>query len=177
MDTAAIIISILALLFTVGSFWWMNWRKGDLQVSPPRSYAITSSDTALTLQLPFIFFNNGPTPIFVHNLRLVFTEVRPQESVVFQGTVKELGFPETPMKTATQFPIRGLEVQLIICWFMNPGSRLRLKAGIYPVELHAMLDDRSDWNTVSSFTLNIDEEEVPTMRTDELRPRDNVSVI
>lgn len=174
-DLAAILISILALIFAVGSFWWMNWRKGSLKIGAPRSYAITNTDAALTLQLPFIFFNNGPLPIFVRNLRIVFPDENPQEQVVFQGVVEKLG--STDMRMATQFPVRGLESQLNIYVFIKQGSRLRLEPRSYRLELQATLDESSDWATISRFRLNIGEEEIETIRTQKLRPRDNMREI
>ena len=73
MNYSALIISTLALLFTIFSFWWMNWRTGILRVGTPRSYAAFGSvENKMVLEFPFVFFNDGPIPIIVQNLRLVF---------------------------------------------------------------------------------------------------------
>ncbi len=81
MDYAALTISILALLFTVFSFWWMSWRTGKLHVwSPPTYAAYGSQDGPTVLEFPLVFFNDGPTPLIVNNLRLLFlheTQPRP----------------------------------------------------------------------------------------------------
>jgi hypothetical protein len=67
-------VATLALVFTVGSFYWMNWRKGKLIVGPPSTYGITCSANRLIVELPFIFFNNGATTKVIHNLRLTLEQ-------------------------------------------------------------------------------------------------------
>jgi len=42
ISIVALFISVFALLFTIFSFWWMNWRRGKIIVGSPRSFAATS---------------------------------------------------------------------------------------------------------------------------------------
>jgi hypothetical protein len=53
----ALVISIFALLFTIFSFWWMNWRKGKLIIGPPRSFALAAQgkEGLLLIRIPLIF--------------------------------------------------------------------------------------------------------------------------
>jgi len=39
MVYAALTVSVLALAFTILSFWWLHARKGSLTAAPPRTYA------------------------------------------------------------------------------------------------------------------------------------------
>jgi hypothetical protein len=51
----------------------MHWRTGKLTVGPPLSYgAYGFNDRQLILRIPLVFFNTGPTPIVVSDLRLIF---------------------------------------------------------------------------------------------------------
>src|SRR5688572_21193856 len=107
MTYAALIISITALLFTVFSFWWMNWRTGNLRVGRPRTFAaFGSQDGKVVLEFPLIFFNDGPIPIFVQNLRLIFLEEKQPRPLNFIAIVKKLGTDED-RAFATQFPVDG----------------------------------------------------------------------
>ena len=38
----ALLVAVLALLFTVASFWWLDARRGSLQVGQPRAYAFAN---------------------------------------------------------------------------------------------------------------------------------------
>jgi hypothetical protein len=67
-----IVIAVAALVFTIGSFWWMNARTGRLIVTAPRSYAITTQENRMILLLPLVFYNSGPVPYVVRDLRVRF---------------------------------------------------------------------------------------------------------
>jgi hypothetical protein len=153
MDVAAIVIGFCALLFTFFSFYWMNWRKGKLVVGMPRCYAANSlAQGTLVLEFPFVFFNDGPTPIFVQNLRLIFTDEKPHKPLVFTATAERLG--EVVGHTlATQFPILGREAMLKICVFQRTPGENVFTEGSYPLELQAMLDDKGEWKTLCHFPL------------------------
>lgn len=126
MIDPALIISILALIFTVLSFWWMNWRTGHLHVSGPRSYAAKGAlDGRLILRFPFVFFNDGPMPIIIQNLRLIFVEENDGRPLKFAATVKKIRTSDEDQERdfAVQFPVRGREALPLICEFQrNPGG-------------------------------------------------------
>jgi hypothetical protein len=56
MAYAAVGISVLALAFTVASFWWLHARRGALTATRPRAYAFLDR---VRLRLPLAFFNTG----------------------------------------------------------------------------------------------------------------------
>jgi len=155
MSNPAIVISVLALLFTVFSFWWMNWRKGTLHVGIPRTYAaFAQKDGKMVLEFPLIFFNSGPIPVFVHNLRVVFQDEKPQRPLTFIATVNKLGKDEG-RSFATQFPVRGREAILLICEFHRTPGGIELHEGSYPLELQAILGNGSKWKRICRFPLNV----------------------
>lgn len=151
----ALILSILALLFTVFSFWWMNWRHGKLIVSPPRSYAMFAQVPGkMVLHLPLVFFNNGPMPIVVQNLRVIFTEDVASKPLSFIATTKKLGKDED-RTFATQFPVRGREAVLMVCEFQREPNELTLEEGTYSLQLQARLDGKKSWTPILTFPLNV----------------------
>ncbi|MBO4269847.1 hypothetical protein [Microbispora triticiradicis] len=72
--TSAAVVSTLALLFTIASFWWLNARQGKLKSFEPHSFAGSITPQSTSIRLPIVFFNTGPKPIVVQNMRLAFPE-------------------------------------------------------------------------------------------------------
>lgn len=70
----ALLVTVLALLFAVGSFWWLNARRGHLEVARPRTYAFSK---LVRLRLPLAFFNTGAAALVVADLQLVINEEPP----------------------------------------------------------------------------------------------------
>ena len=75
---APIFVSCLALAFTLLSFWWMNWRSGQLSVGNLQHFAAGKSTTSpgdqpntILVGLPLVIFNTGASPVVVESLRLV----------------------------------------------------------------------------------------------------------
>lgn len=174
MNIPALTISILALVFTILTFWWMNWRTGKLIVGSPRSYAAYSSPNGkMAMHLPFVFYNNGPTPIFLQNLRVVFLDEDPPMPLNFIALVDKIGTDEG-RTFATQFPINGREAVLYICDFQRNLSGRIFEAGKYSMELQAKLDNNKKWKRISSFDLNVTEKSVPIL-TKQFIVHDNMS--
>lgn len=71
--TAPVFISCLALLFTIGSFYWLQARKGQLKLYPVITFSGYWNTSRLVLRLPVILFNSGARPRVITALRLVTT--------------------------------------------------------------------------------------------------------
>lgn len=165
MNFAAIIISILALLFIVFSFWWMNWRKGSLITGNIRTYAAVSSGNTLLIELPLIFFNPGAMPILVENLRLVFPDYGGEAtSLFFNATVEKLSKDEG-RTFATPFPVHGGKAMLRICEFQRLRSGFTFEAQNYALELQALLDGVASWKTIKKFELKVKESQLKTLNS------------
>jgi hypothetical protein len=155
-------LSIFALLFTLYSFWWMNWRRGKLRVGAPRSFAFHNGLEKFVVRFPLVFFNAGAVPIVVENLRLVFRE-HPNRPLRFIATLKSIQL--TSERTmATQFPVRSREAILLVCEFQRESEggsfAIVLEERNYDVELQARLDTgerrSSEWARLINFQLRLD---------------------
>jgi hypothetical protein len=165
LETSAFVISTCALLFTLFSFWWMNWRKGKIQVGTPRTYAANGSVTnTAILELPLDFFNDGPTPIIIRNLRLVLPIGTQTHNFMFNACVDKLG-TDTGRAFATQIVIRGREALVIIAEFQTKNEGLLFEAKTYQIELQAKLNHSTHWKTLHSFPLTVDEDDMSTINT------------
>jgi hypothetical protein len=153
MDTAAIAISIIALLFALYSFWWMHWRTGKLLVTHPKTYAAHGSDQGkLVIELPFVFVNTGPAPIVVRNLRLLLTNETSPIPLSFVATVNKLGSDEG-RAFATQFPVHGNQALALICEFQRSPGQLLFQSTTYSLRLEAQLANQPKWRRLAQFNL------------------------
>jgi hypothetical protein len=142
----------------------MNWRRGNIKIGIPRSYAAKGAkDNTLIIEIPIVFFNDGATPIIIQNLRLIFMEERHNpQPLPFIATVEKLGTDEG-RTFASQFPMRGREAIKLICEFHRSPGNLIFEAKQYLIELQAVLDEKRDWVTLYLFPLNVTEHSLKTV--------------
>ncbi len=165
MNIAAIVVSVLALLFTTFSFWWMNWRRGKLVLSDIRTFAAVSSGNSLIVQLPIVFFNSGPMPVLINSLRLTFPDHGSEHTALFfNNTVKKLATDEET-SMATPFPVHGGEALLKICGFHRSRSGFNFEVGVYELKIEGRLDQSADWKVLKTFKLKIRESQVKNLNS------------
>ncbi|MDT5119582.1 MAG: hypothetical protein QOE30_5321 [Mycobacterium sp.] len=68
--TPSLVASACALLFTVGSFWWIQVRRGQLRSYPPQVYSAAFTPNKIIIVLPLVIHNPAPAPLAVIGLRL-----------------------------------------------------------------------------------------------------------
>ena len=165
LDISAIVISVLALLFTTFSFWWMNWRRGKLKLSDVRTYAAVSSDNSLIIQLPIVFFNSGAMPVLVNNLRLTFPDQGKEHTALFFNNTVEKLASDQGTSMATPFPVHGGEALLKICGFHRSRAGFDFEVGEYHLNIEGRLDQKLDWTVLKSFTLKVRESQVKNLNS------------
>jgi hypothetical protein len=138
MVVAAFVISILAFLFALGSFWWLNARRGSVTAVVPQSYAFVEG---FRLRLPLALFNNGAVPLLIADLRVDIADIG---CFPWQTTRSKLRpGPDDDHCFAKPFSIHGRDTEELIAefgensdWLPEPGTmhRLRLEAKVHPSE-------------------------------------------
>jgi len=68
--TPSIVIAVCALLFTVGSFWWLYARPGRLLMTEVRTFAALIQTSRAALRVPVTLYNTGAKPLVAADLRL-----------------------------------------------------------------------------------------------------------
>ena len=104
-------VALVGLFWAVGAFWWMNWRKGKIITSVPRTYAALSQgrDGLLLVRLPLIFYNTGAATIIIQNLQLVLEQNGGRSAILyFNQTVSKLDARQES-DWAKQFPVDGTD--------------------------------------------------------------------
>lgn len=166
-DWAPILVALAALTFTIVSFWWMNGRTGRLTVpGPPVSYAATTQNGRLILLFPFVFYNSGPIPYVVRDLRLRFRDESDGMPVSFQRVRSGISPSHSKLvDLSAAFPVRGNQAVRVFCEFERTPIGRAMKAGRHPLLLEALTDKGDDWRQLLVFDLNVNTNAEVTMPT------------
>lgn len=175
MNIAALVISALAVIFTLFSFWWLHWRRGRIIVGPPRSFAATSTgkDGLLIVQLPLVFYNDGAASQVVQNLRLsLVQDVNRSAILYFYSTVTDLANADT-RKWARQFAIEGRNSYSSVFVFQRSPGNFIFAAGKCQAILEGKLNNQDNWKVLLSFDLQTPAGSVQALNSGRLIVYDN----
>jgi hypothetical protein len=151
-DVVTPVVGIAALLFTVETFWWNNWRRGSLSVDIPRTYGAVQNESGIRLLLPLAIKNTGAIPIAVTALRLKIGDTR-QDFVPYTVARPSMKLDsKTPWEFASNFMVAGRAIEIRFCEFVSQ-SLTPLTPGHNPVAIKALEADRGDWTQVGAFEL------------------------
>lgn len=157
MTLAAVLISCSALAFSIGSFYWLQARKGRLKLLPVVAFSASASKERFRLRLPITIYNTGAKPRVVVAVRLRLLGTSPYlflECHNYRKTIdgNEQDFEDAPApyvipgrNVVTKFPhfhadtVRGL--------FGNEGKPCRF-------EFQALLDDKPDWVSLGEIEVH-----------------------
>jgi hypothetical protein len=152
---ASAAIASLALLFTVGSFWWLNARQGKLRSFEPQSFAACRTVDKLRLRFPFVLFNTGAKPFVIQDMRLRFPkEPRWQVPIPWTTTRSQL-MPASDDGHALPavFSIPGRTAQQMFIEFGGSFPAVMPLARDYWVRIEAKVGHRKKWKHLITFTL------------------------
>ncbi len=172
-SNASLFVSILALVFTILSFWWMNWRPGSLSVGNLQGF-IAGRGTILSasepnepnfwvMGLPLILLNRGASPLVVESLRLVPSHGTPGELLLFERT-ETPAWTENPQKEKIErdpmfLPraIKANDVTSANFVFNAQKSTRKYEARLYHYALEAKLTGHRDWQKVKDLEFDFRE--------------------
>jgi hypothetical protein len=171
----SLLISVCALVFTIVSFWWMNWRPGKLEVTTPRSFALgrAAGREVLFVRIPMVFINSGARPLLVQNLRLIIQSIEEQDRPFeFNSVATSLDF-NAPTTLATQFPLKSREALLQFGDFVRRPGTTVFHAGSHTAEIHILLGQSTAWRLWTQFQLIIPKDSVAEANTADYIAFDN----
>jgi hypothetical protein len=148
-------ISLLALLFTIGAFWWLHARQGKLKSWEPHSFAFHGDAALMLLRLPLVLYNTGARPIVVQNLRLSFPDEPSAILSLPWRTERTQLKPESGdgHQLPAVFAVQGRQAEQHFMEFGGPFAGIELAARDYRVLIQARLGHTKDWQDLLSFTL------------------------
>ena len=148
-----IVISLMALIFTVGSFWWLHARRGRLEVAWPRSYAFVATHL-VRLRLPLAFYNSGARARVVADLRIVFPD-DPERLPLRWITTRTVLRPgsDDGFAFGTPFAVQGRATRELVAEFgEDPVSWLPEPLSVSRLRIEAQFHDNNDnWSELVTF--------------------------
>jgi hypothetical protein len=148
------LIACLALVFTIGSFWWLNARQGQLKSFEPHSFAACVTPMLSRFRFPLVLYNTGAKPIIVQNLRLRFPEKGPTFLPWTTTRSQLMPTPDDGPALPAAFSIPGRTAQQI---FMEFGAPIPFPGGVPAVDYQAQIDVKvghhQGWDHLITFTL------------------------
>lgn len=153
--SAASVVSVSALVFTVASFWWLNARQGRLETWEPHSFAAICHGSMVRLRLPLVLHNTGAKPIVVQDLMLSFPD-EPGSHLPFLWTSSPSRLqpePDEEPRHPAGFVVAGREAQQLFIEFEAPFSGFVPEARDYTVRIQVRVGHRKGWRSLLTFTL------------------------
>lgn len=114
--TIALEVSILSLLFSAGSFWWLNGRPAKLMAYQPSTFSASVDALNTQLILPLVVHNLGSPTAAVLNLR-VRVHTSPMPIVLDWHTTREDVSGMGTHETACPFVVDGRSSVRVIAFF------------------------------------------------------------
>lgn len=149
----AVVVASSALLFTVGSFWWLHARRGKLRMpSAPTRYAGAFGAGDPILRLPIALHNSGPLPYLIQEMRV---EVDGTHHLKWQTSVSSIDPREKePRDFLDALVVEGRALKVVHIEFITRGSKWRPEPLSRP-SFALQVKVKGKWRTLAHFTLQM----------------------
>lgn len=154
MPYAALAISVMALLFTVASFWWLHARPGKLQTYEPTTWAAYVRRDRSAIRLPLVMHNTGAAALVVIGLRLRFVEGG--EMMAWEWTRTRVDPKADDVQDVTApFSIPGGETRELVAEFVGGFPGIVPDQRAHPVAIDARSSLSEQWQESLAFDLQL----------------------
>lgn len=144
-------IAVLALVFSISTFWWLNARRGKLQAYEPGSFAASEC----IMQLPLVIFNSGAVALAVTNLRV---NIRGEnDPLMWRGQRDHLVFGrDDGYRLPEPFAVHPRDTVRVFADFSWPETNRSLPRGPVTVTVEAKRGDTARWHELLKFELHLE---------------------
>ncbi len=169
--TPPVAISVAALVFTLGSFWWMQVRRGRLRVETGHVFSGAIMSNKIVLDIPLVFHNPAPACLVVADIKLRLSggaggessadhKVLPKRMfwIAFHTSV----YPESDKhrQYAMPFAVEGRKSVERVIEFQWDAPETELKDGPYSASVEVLVLPQRwgwrRWRTTCTFPLRTD---------------------
>jgi hypothetical protein len=153
----------------------MHWRRGQIIVGPPRSFAALSKGNAdlIIVQLPLVFYNDGAASQVIQNLRLSLLQNQNRSAILyFNNTVPDLANGNS-RAWASQFAVEGRKSYSAVFVFQRKPGNFFFAAGKCQTTLEGRLNNEDKWKVLLTFDLQTPDQSLPTLNSGRLIVYDN----
>jgi hypothetical protein len=166
--TPSIAVALLALLFTIGSFWWIQVRRGRLRCYTSHVYSGAFGADKLILVLPIVLHNPAPAPLAVIDLRLRIDGLRGRRGSDYTELPLNLRwiashaavYPKNETRTyAAPFAVDGRKATERFIEFQCDNPATLLEDGPYAATVEVLVAPsgwftRQRWHKLVAYTFN-----------------------
>lgn len=148
MDSS-ILIALLALIFAIGSAWWMYAKRGRLRGSKPPHFALLHDGIVFFIRIPLAVRNSGGRTRVVQDMRLWVPDTSQVLAIPWRRTVETLlPTPSESVRDPVPFPVRGHDAVAPVVEFGPPLPGFTLDTSRHLVRVEALLADCLKWELV-----------------------------
>ncbi|MEU9826535.1 hypothetical protein [Micromonospora chersina] len=166
--TPSLAVAVMALLFTVSSFWWIQVRRGRLRCYTSHVYSGSFSPTKLVVVVPLVLHNPAPATLVVTDLRLRIDASKGGPGIELAAFPMKLRwiashtavYPKNETRTfAAPFAVDGRKAVERFIEFQRDDPPSLLEDGPYRATIEALVEPRSRWarprwSPLLSYTFN-----------------------
>lgn len=154
MSYAALAISVMALLFTIASFWWLHARPGNLRTYEPTTWAAYVARERSAIRLPLVLHNEGAATVVVSGLRLRFPGG--QEIMAWEWTRTRVDPRGDDVQDVTApFSIPGRQTKELVAEFVGQFPGVVPEPRAHEVVIEAQCSLHHGWRPVLAFDLQL----------------------
>lgn len=154
MDVAALLVAVMALFFTVGSFWWLHARVGRLRAFEPRTFSAVVSADQTRITLPIMLANTGPVPVVVLAMRLRFADSKREEPMDWDWTRATVDPNRGELVDgAALFCVEGRSTYSLCAEFVGDFPGMLPEPRAYGVTLEALTSKADEWLRLVTWRL------------------------
>ncbi len=159
------LFAVLALTFTIFSFWWMNWRPGSLHVGDIQYFAAGKATEGSAdnpnvdiIALPLILYNTGARPLLLESLRLVSVANGPLGTLLYEAvdvplvTLQNEKFERDHLFLPTFLKANDVIKQNFV--FERRDSTFQYEHCLYHLHLEAKISGSRDWFKLKDIELD-----------------------
>jgi hypothetical protein len=161
-------VSLLALVFTIFSFWWMNWRPGRLNVGTIRAFAAgrgveghAGAKNFIIVTLPLIVWNSGARPLLIEDLRLTPLGNHKLPDLAFEAVDEKLTTIDLERNDKIKrdyfflpLALKPNEIVKANCVFEARKTNFAFEGVRYRLSLEARLTGSSEWRHIRELALD-----------------------
>ena len=149
------IVGSVALIWGLGSFYWVHLRKGPIRVGQPPAFAASVGSDRTIVDVPLGFHNTGAVGRSIDNLALQLRQSGRSARLRFNATRASLGASEQQWARQIIVP-PGASVSIVGSFQIKQAAEpWRFEAGTCECTMWAKLDGRNKWRTLGSFNLEL----------------------
>lgn len=157
MNSASLVVSLTALLFAVGSAWWLYGYRGRLSSDEPPRYALMHNGIVFFLRMPLAITNRGGSTLVVNDLRCSFPNRRQAIPMHWRRTVHSLLPSDAEYRVPPlPFAIRGHDAEAILIEFGGPFPGFEFMKGKNEVRIDVLVSGRG-WRNMLNFDIDIED--------------------